>query len=169
MTWYMMQEGQSKEIPEEVLIYKIQNGEISQEIFVTNEEIENWVPLKDTQLYKQHARTDDLCRSVGPETYTKTMPKKPKVNGSVVWGIMLMVVIFVSIMYSALETKSNSDGGDAELKDSTYNSHSNCMFIGYADPNRPLNGKSHCSPTPKYGYRAVYVDRSDIYNTYHFH
>lgn len=43
------------------------------------------------------------------------------------------------------------------------------MFIGYADPNRKLDGNTIISDEPKYGYRPVYVDRSDIYNTYHFH
>lgn len=50
-------------------------------------------------------------------------------------------------------------------------SHSNCMFIGYADPNRPLNGNSHCTLEPQYGYKPVYIDRDDTYpyTTYHFH
>lgn len=49
------------------------------------------------------------------------------------------------------------------------NLHNNCMFIGYADPNRKLDGSTIVSMEPKYGYRPVYVDRADIYNTYHFH
>lgn len=81
----------------------------------------------------------------------------------VVLGIIAAIVIAVAGMLNG----SGSSSGSSSTGDSM--SHTNCMFIGYADPNRPLTGQSHCSPYPQYGYRAVYVDRSDIYNTYHFH
>ena len=55
MTWYIVQDGQPKEIPEEVLIYKIKNREIGEDVWVVNEEIKEWTALKDTQLYKQYA------------------------------------------------------------------------------------------------------------------
>lgn len=55
MTWYIVQDGQPKEIPEEVLIYKIKNREVGEDVWVVNEEIKEWTALKDTQLYKQYA------------------------------------------------------------------------------------------------------------------
>lgn len=84
-------------------------------------------------------------------------------KAKVIWiilGVIVTVLIIVTISLNGGNTGSNS---------SQNNSHSNCMFIGYADPNKPLNGNSHVVREPQYGYRPVYVDRDDIYNTYHFH
>lgn len=58
MTWYIAQDGKTKEMPEEVLVYKIKNREIAGDAWVVNEEIKNWTALKDTQLYKQYAPVD---------------------------------------------------------------------------------------------------------------
>ena len=81
----------------------------------------------------------------------------------VILGTIAMIAIAVGIvMYNGNKSKSDNN-------DNTYYSHNNCMFIGYADPNHPLNGQSKVSTEPKYGYRPVYVNRDDIYNTYHFH
>ena len=55
MTWYIAENGQPTEIREEVLIYKIQSHGISPDTLVVNEQINNWVHLKETQLYKQYA------------------------------------------------------------------------------------------------------------------
>lgn len=52
MVWYIAQDGQAKKIPEEVLIYKIENKEISEDTLVVNSDIKEWVPLKETKLYK---------------------------------------------------------------------------------------------------------------------
>lgn len=60
-----------------------------------------------------------------------------------------MIAIAVGIvMHNGNKSKSDNN-------DNTYYSHDNCMFIGYADPNRPLNGQSKVSTEPKYGYRPV--------------
>lgn len=42
MIWYVVENGRQKEMPEEVLIYKIQNGEIEPNTLVMNAEIKNW-------------------------------------------------------------------------------------------------------------------------------
>lgn len=52
MVWYIAQDGQAKKTPEEVLIYKIENKEISEDTLVVNSDIKEWVPLKETKLYK---------------------------------------------------------------------------------------------------------------------
>lgn len=81
-------------------------------------------------------------------------------------GVLITFLVVVAIgIVIVIAVSTLGNGGSTESK----KSHSNCMFIGYADPNRPLNGKSHCTTKPQYGYRPVYVDRDDIYNTYHFH
>ena len=46
MVWYIAQDGQAKKIPEEVLIYKIENKELSEDTLVVNSDIKEWVPLK---------------------------------------------------------------------------------------------------------------------------
>ena len=53
MTWYIENNGEAKLIPEEVLKYKIENNEISGDTLVVNEEIGNWIPLKETQFWAQ--------------------------------------------------------------------------------------------------------------------
>lgn len=54
MIWYIEKSGEAKEIPEEVLKYKIENNEISGDTLAVNEEIKNWVPLKETALWKEY-------------------------------------------------------------------------------------------------------------------
>lgn len=54
MIWYIEKSGEAKEIPEEVLKYKIENNEISGDILAVNEEIKNWVSLKETALWKEY-------------------------------------------------------------------------------------------------------------------
>ena len=54
MTWFVEQNGQAKEMPENVLIYKIRNGEIAPNTLVVNAEITDWMPLEQTELWKQH-------------------------------------------------------------------------------------------------------------------
>ena len=79
-------------------------------------------------------------------------------------GVLISIVLFTVATIAVVNFNlQNSDNVVS------HNSHDNCMFIGYADPNRKLDGNTIISDEPKYGYRPVYVDRSDIYNTYHFH
>ena len=54
MIWYIEKSGEAKEIPEEVLKYKIENNEISGDTLAVNEEIKNWVSLKETALWKEY-------------------------------------------------------------------------------------------------------------------
>lgn len=54
MIWYIEKSGEAKEVPEEVLKYKIENNEISGDTLAVNEEIKNWVPLKETVLWKEY-------------------------------------------------------------------------------------------------------------------
>lgn len=55
MVWYVVIDGKAKTIPEEVLIYKIENKEITPETLVVNEQIKNWVKISDTYLWKIYA------------------------------------------------------------------------------------------------------------------
>ena len=52
MDWWMEENGEPVEIPEEVLKYKTEHREIQPDTLVVNEEIKEWTPLKDTQFYK---------------------------------------------------------------------------------------------------------------------
>lgn len=51
--WFIEKDGEAKQIPEEVLKYKIENNEISGDTLAVNEEIKNWAPLKETLLWKK--------------------------------------------------------------------------------------------------------------------
>lgn len=55
MTWYIAQNGQPKQIPEEVLLYKIQNEELPSDTLVVNEELKEWTPLKEVSIWQQNA------------------------------------------------------------------------------------------------------------------
>lgn len=79
--------------------------------------------------------------------------------------ISVLVIVAAAVIIAAIVLQNQGSGGNSTPQ----NSHDNCMFIGYADPNRKLDGSTIISSEPKYGYRPVYVDRDDIYNTYHFH
>lgn len=54
MTWYIEQAGQPKKIPEEVLIYKIQNQELDPDILVINEILKAWTPLRQTDIWEEN-------------------------------------------------------------------------------------------------------------------
>lgn len=58
MEWYIAIDSQAKPIPEEVLIYKIKNKEIPSETLVVNEQIKNWVEIKNTDLWEKYALKD---------------------------------------------------------------------------------------------------------------
>ena len=90
---------------------------------------------------------------------------KPKVLCIVLFVIAAIVIIVANVLQGGNGGGNYGNGNNVDNS----SSHSNCMFIGYSDPNRPLTGKTIISHEPKYGYQAVYVDRDDIYNTYHFH
>ena len=100
------------------------------------------------------------------ENNSQTIEQNKKTNngfGKII-GILLFIVIFTVATITIATFPSKKSENDVPQ-----NSHDNCMFIGYADPNRKLDGNTIISDVPQYGYRPVYVDRSDIYNTYHFH
>lgn len=59
MIWFIAQDGKPKQIPEEVLIYKIQNNEISKETLVVNEILKEWTPLENTDIWKENAPKSD--------------------------------------------------------------------------------------------------------------
>jgi len=53
--WYIAENGNQKKIPEEVLKYKIENGEISPDTLIINSEVNEWTPLKNTDIWKMYA------------------------------------------------------------------------------------------------------------------
>lgn len=59
MIWYVVKNGRQKEMPEEVLIYKIQNGEIEPNTLVMNAEIKNWIVLEQTSIWAENALVFD--------------------------------------------------------------------------------------------------------------
>lgn len=74
MIWYIEQNGQTKEIPEEVLRYKIKNQELSSDTLVVNEEIENWIPLKNTALWKDNIKKNDTTNMAASSTSSSFSP-----------------------------------------------------------------------------------------------
>ena len=58
MLWYIAEKNQPKEMPEEVLIYKIQNGEINPYTLVVNERIREWTPLHEMAIWENNCRQD---------------------------------------------------------------------------------------------------------------
>ena len=59
MIWFIAQDGKPKQIPEEVLIYKIQNNEIAKETLVVNEILKEWTPLENTDIWKENVPKSD--------------------------------------------------------------------------------------------------------------
>jgi len=55
MEWYIAVDGKAKNVPEGVLIYKIKNNEITPETLVVNEQIKNWVQIKETAIWQEYA------------------------------------------------------------------------------------------------------------------
>lgn len=55
MEWYIAVDGKAKNVPEGVLIYKIKNKEITPETLVVNEQIKNWVQIKETAIWQEYA------------------------------------------------------------------------------------------------------------------
>ena len=58
MDWYIAENDQPKYISENDLIDKIQNGDISSDTLVVNEELENWVPLDTTEIWGKYVSPD---------------------------------------------------------------------------------------------------------------
>lgn len=113
--------------------------------------------------YCSDAQTAVNTNTVAYEGSVSTTPAfvaKNKRNLGVLITILVIAAVAIIIAIFVLQ-----NSGNAVSK----NLHDNCMFIGYADPNRKLDGSTIISSEPKYGYRPVYVERDDIYNTYHFH
>lgn len=55
MEWYIAVDGKAKNVPEGVLIYKIKNKEITPETLVVNEQIKNWLQIKETAIWQEYA------------------------------------------------------------------------------------------------------------------
>ena len=113
--------------------------------------------------YCSDEQTAVNTNTVAYEGSVGTTPAFVAKNKRNLGGIITILVIAAVAIIIAIFVLQNS--GNAVSK----NLHDNCMFIGYADPNRKLDGSTIISSEPKYGYRPVYVERDDIYNTYHFH
>ena len=56
MEWFLEKDGNAVRIPESVLIYKIENCEISPDTLIVNSEIKTWTPLKNTTLYTEYKK-----------------------------------------------------------------------------------------------------------------
>lgn len=67
MVWYIEKNGEARKIPEEVLKYKIENNEISGDNLAVNEEIKNWVPLRETQLWKETVKASPVQNGWKPD------------------------------------------------------------------------------------------------------
>ena len=111
---------------------------------------------------KNRINLDDPNYNSYPSGQVTVQDHKAKILWAILGTVALIVIAVGIVMH-------NGNGSKNDNNDNTYFSHDNCMFIGYADPNRPLNGQTIISSEPKYGYRPVYTNRDDIYNTYHFH
>lgn len=113
--------------------------------------------------YCSNAQTTVNTNTVAYESSVSATPAFVAKNKRNLRMLITILVIAAVAIIIAIFVLQNS--GNAVSKDS----HDNCMFIGYADPNYKLDGNAIISLEPKYGYRPVYVKRDDIYNTYHFH
>lgn len=69
MDWYIAVNNQAKTMPEDVLIYKIKNKEISGETLVVNSDIKNWIPLKKTDIWT--STKNSITNNNFPNTDTK--------------------------------------------------------------------------------------------------
>ena len=65
MIWYVAQNGQAQKMSEEVLLYKIENDEISPDTLVVNPDIKNWIPLNQTQLWQNYVKIENDIEEAG--------------------------------------------------------------------------------------------------------
>lgn len=73
MQWYIAENGIAKQIPEEVLIYKIQNGEIASDTLVVNAEIKNWIPLESTDIWRSYPHPSVVSSAVNDASQQKAL------------------------------------------------------------------------------------------------
>lgn len=81
MQWYIAENGIAKQIPEEVLIYKIQNGEIASNTLVVNAEIKNWIPLESTDIWRSypHPSVVSSAENAAPQQKQPCINSQPTV------------------------------------------------------------------------------------------
>ena len=101
MNWYVYLNEEAKEIPEDILIYKIQNNEISSDTLVVNEKIEKWIPLKETEIFKRNCiinegSVDIKVANINTETQDAESEnqKKRSRNMNIKTGISVATFIF---------------------------------------------------------------------------
>ncbi len=128
MKWYIAVENELKEIPEEVLIYKIQNGEISLDTFVANDEIKKWIPLKNTKIYKEQCNVKNasgMCFSSNASANNEVAKvKKNKVTEIAVAVSIIMVIVLFVFQISGISSGKNSLVGEWKL-----DNHSSMTFF----------------------------------------
>ena len=104
MIWYIAKDGEAKRIPEEVLKYKIENDEISGDTLAVNEEIGNWVPLKETTFWAEYHEENSgtpPCPNIADKSHQQEKKPQNIVQGHAVkinW-VALGVVVLVVVAY----------------------------------------------------------------------
>lgn len=102
MIWYVAQNGQAQKMSEEVLLYKIENDEISPDTLVVNPDIKNWIPLNQTSLWKNRI-TSDLSLTISNEI-RNPLPVKTTIKQydfkfiSLVSMIILLILVVVTVL-----------------------------------------------------------------------
>lgn len=105
-------------------------------------------------------------KKYNPNSTNQPLSNKKRKKGYKYFLISFFITVFAVVFIFVFASISGNSG---KSKNQNKHSHDDCMFIGYADPHYPLNGQSHVTLEPQYGYEPVYVYRDDIYNSYHFH
>lgn len=105
---------------------------------------------------------DPLYNGNQTTTEKKTKKKRLYTIAGICWAV-IMISGFAYAGYQEHQMKSLAQTNQQNL-------HKNCLFLGYADPNRgAVTGSTILSREPQYGFRPVYTDPNDLYNSYHFH
>lgn len=105
MDWYIAQNGQPQKISIQNLIEKIQNHELPDSTWVFNDELKDWTPLSETELWKTFSSPATSFENRIPPIPAETSPniphKKAKIKPTPRKGLILSISVAI-ISLSAL-------------------------------------------------------------------
>jgi hypothetical protein len=142
LIWYIAENGQQKKMAEEVLLYKIENSEISPETLVVNAEIKNWIPLEQTLIWKENAPIKQRIFEKGQSSTTspsKQVQQQPikvwyKVWYEKWWAWVIIAILLLLIIASLTPLLTSKSGRFVETKSNM----ENIVFKGIDENSVPL-------------------------------
>ena len=169
VTWYIENNGEAKLIPEEVLKYKIENNEISGDTLVVNEEIGNWIPLKETQFWAQIRQGKENRINLDDFNHTQNQQAVIKNEKAKVLRLILIVMFIIGQLFvfqigpfspSYYVAKlPNYNAGTIKVDGYMHKSKSCCQKVADAFGATVIKVKPHNKAgTNEYGQTVKYED-----------